>query len=307
MQSLLFVLLSALCLLRTPTVVKVKEARASWLASVFGLAALFVLGIIAPLAVIDGYLGSINVTNLLQSIFALLAIFFFNDSVRQRANVPRGGWTYYAPLMSIPVMIVCFALIDDKGPTAADFIVPRMEQGATAAYSGTYMLALLFTVLRVIHMLRHKARGLYTTFSAGLLVVASACSCHLAYVVLFSFSPWHALALSVGSWFDRLFYAGLSVTAAGWLVLFLSKLIPTMRLWLSDALWLTALRIRVDADQSRVIRPVWDLLTETLENGVYKSLIVLHNYERGNDVAFPEAAQLRISRVEAKLAALTLV
>lgn len=299
MKLLLFALLSALCLLRIPAVVKVAESRASWLASMFGLAALYVLGTITPLVVIDSYLGSVNVTNLLQAIFALLAIFFFNDSVRRLAHIPV-RWTYYAPLLSIPIMIVSFALIEDKAPTAADFIDSRMDQLATAAYSGTYMLALLFTVLRIIYMLRHKASGLYATFSAGLLVVAAAVSCHIAYVLLFHFTPWHAFAEAIGAWFDRLFYAGLSVTAAGWLILFLSKQLPKLRLWMIDALWLTALRIRVNADQSRV-SPAWDLFNETLENGVYKSLIVLHNYQRGNMCPFPESVQGRISHIEAKL------
>lgn len=300
MKQFLFALLSVLCLLRIPAVVKVKESRASWLASVFGLAALYVLGTITPLEVIDGYLGSINVTNLLQAIFALLAIFFFNDSVRQSANVPRVRWTYYSPLLSIPVMIICFALIQDKGPTAAGFIVTHMGQLATATYSGVYMLALLFTVLRIIVVLRHKKRRQYATFSAGLLVVAVACSCHIAFVVLARFSPWHAFAQEIGSWFDRLFYLGLSVTAAGWLILFLSKQLPRLRLWMTDALWLTALRMRFKADRSRV-SPAWDLFNQTLEDGIYKSLIVLHNYERGNSMTFPEPIQLRISDIESKL------
>jgi hypothetical protein len=304
MKLLLFALLSALCLLRIPSVVKVAESRASWVASMFGLTALYVLGTVTPLEDIDRYLGGINVTNLLQAIFALLAIFFFNDSVRRLANVPIVRWTYYAPLLSIPTMIVSFALIKDKAPTAADFIDTRMDQLATAVYSGTYMLALLFTVLRIIYMLRHKARGPYATFSAGLLVVAAACSCHIAYVVLFHFSPWDAFAQAIGSWFDRLFYLGLSVTAAGWLILFLSKQLPKLRLWMIDALWLTALRIRVNADQSRV-SPAWDLFNETLENGVYKSLIVLHNYQRGNMTMLPESVQGRISQIEAKLDAQT--
>jgi hypothetical protein len=304
MKLLLFALLSALCLLRIPSVVKVAESRASWLASMFGLTALYVLGTVTPLEVIDSYLGGINVTNLLQAIFALLAIFFFNDSVRRLANVPIVRWTYYAPLQSIPIMIVSFALIKDKAPTAADFIDTRMDQLATATYSGMYMLALLFTVLRIIYMLRHKARGPYATFSAGLLVVAAACSCHITYVVLFHFSPWDAFAQAIGSWFDRLFYVGLSVTAAGWLILFLSRQLPKLRLWTIDALWLTALRIRVNADQSRAT-PAWDLFNETLENGVYKSLIVLHNYQRGNMTMLPESIQGRISKIEAKLDAQT--
>ncbi|WP_459342364.1 hypothetical protein [Arthrobacter bambusae] len=280
--------------------VKVKESRASWLASVFGLAALYFLGTVKPLEVIDSYFGSINVTNLLQAIFALLALFFFFDSVRQSAKVPRVRWTYYAPLLSIPVMIVCFALIQDKGPTAADFIVTHMGQLATATYSGVYMLALLFTVLRLIYVLRHKKRSQYATFSAGLVVVAVACSCHIAFLVLFRFSPWHVFAQAIGSWFDRLFYLGLSVTAAGWLILFLSKQIPRLRLWMPDALWLTALRIRFKADRSRV-SPAWDLFHQTLEDGIYKSIIVLRNYERRNSITFPEPIQLRISQIEANL------
>ena len=304
MKLLLFGLLSALCLLRIPSVVKVAESRASWVASIFGLAALYVLGTVTPLEDIDRYLGGINVTNLLQAVFALLAIFFFNDSVRRLANVPIIRWTYYAPLLSIPIMVASFTLIQDKAPTAADFIDSRMDQLATAVYSGIYMLALLFTVLRIIYMLRHKAKGLYATFSAGLLVVAVAVSCHITYVVLFCFSPWDALARDIGAWFDRLFYVGLSVTAAGWLILFLSKQLPRLRLWMIDALWLTALRMRVRADRSRV-SPAWDLFNETLENGVYKSLIVLHNYERVNLLDFPDSVQGRISHIEAKLDART--
>ncbi|MDR6506052.1 hypothetical protein [Arthrobacter oryzae] len=42
------------------------------------------------------------------------------------------------------------------------------------------------------------------------------------------------------------------------------------------------------------------LFNETLEKGVYKSLIVLHNYERVNLMDFPESVQGRISQ-EAKL------
>ncbi|WP_143711591.1 hypothetical protein [Arthrobacter sp. Rue61a] len=304
MKLLLFALLSALCLLRIPSVIKVAESRTSWVASVFGLAALYVLGTVTPLEDIDSHLGGVNVTNLLQAIFALLAIFFFNDSVRRLANVPVVRWTYYAPLLSIPVMIASFSLIADKAPTAADFIDTRMDQLATAVYSGTYMFALLFTVLRIIYMLRHNAKGPYATFSAGLMVVAVAVSCHIAYVVLYYFSPWDDFARAIGTWFDRLFYIGLTVTAAGWLILFLSKQLPRLRLWMIDALWLTAMRMRVNADRSRV-SPAWDLFNETLENGVYKSLIVLHNYERVNLMEFPESVQGRISHIEAKLDAQT--
>ena len=300
MRVILFALLSALCLLRIPAVVKVKESRASWLASVFGLIALYVMGIFTPLETIDGYLGGVNVANLLQAIFALLAIFFFNDSVRQSANVPKVRWTYYTPLLSIPVMILSFALIQDKGPTASDFIVTHMGQLATATYSGVYMLALLFTVLRIIYVLRHKKRSQYLTFSVGLLVVAVACACHIAFVVLFHFSPWHGFAQAIGSWFDRLFYAGLSVTAAGWLILLLSKQLPRLRLWMADTLWLTALRMRVNADRSR-FTPAWDFFNETLEDGIYKSLIDLHNHERANLVTFPGPVQSRISKIESKL------
>ena len=302
MRLILFALLSALCLLRIPAVVKVKEARASWLASVFGLVALYTLGVVTPLDTIDSFLGGINVANLLQAIFALLAIFFFNDSVRQLANVPIRSWKYYAPLLGIPIMIVCFALTEDKGPTSSNFIFDRMGQLATAAYVGTYMLALLFTVLRLVYMLRRKARGLLAVFSAGMLVVALACACHLAYVVLYHFTPWHELALGIGSWFYRLFYVGLSVTAASWLTLFLSKQIPRLRRWMIDALWLTGLRLRVNTNRSR-FTPVWDFFNETLEDGIYKSLIDLHNYERANLTTFPEPIQGKLSKIEAKLEA----
>lgn len=282
--------------------VKVKESRASWLASVFGLVALYVLGIVTPLETIDSLLGGVNVANLLQAIFALLAIFFFSDSVRQLANVPILSWTYYAPLLSIPIMITSFALIDDKAPTAADFIFPRMGQLATAVYVGTYMLALLFTALRLVYMLRHKARGLLAVFSVGMVVVAVACACHLSYVVLYHFTPWHDVAMAIGSWFYRLFYLGLSVTAASWLTLFLSKQLPRLRLWIADSLWLTALRIRFKADRSR-FKPVSDFFNETLEDGIYKSLIRLHNHEVTTSKIFPEPIQGRISKIEAKLEA----
>ena len=86
--------------------------------------------------------------------------------------------------------------------------------------------------------------------------------------------------------------------------LFPARPVPKLRLWMIDALWLTALRIRGNADQSRV-SPTWDLFNETLENGVYKSLIVLHNYQRGNMTMFPESVQGRISKIEAKLDAQT--
>lgn len=300
MKIILFALLSAICILRIPAVMKVKESRASWLASAFGLAALYVLGIVTPLEVIDSHLGGINVANLLQSTFALLAIFFFNDSVRQLANIPHVRWTYYAPLLGIPVMIFCFAMIDNKAPTAVDFIHSRMGQLATAGYSGIYMLAVLLTVLRTIYMLRHKTRGLYTVISAGWLVVAGACFSHLTYVVLFHFSPWQEIAQDIGLWFYRLFYVGLSVTALGWLALFLSKQVPRMRRLLPGALWLTALRMRVEGDRWR-FAPIWDLLNETLENGIYKSLIHLHNYERANQTSFREPTQEKIVRIETKL------
>lgn len=302
MRLILFALLSALCLLRIPAVVKVKESRASWLASVFGLIALYAMGIVTPLATIDGYLGGVNIANLLQAIFALLAIFFFNDSVRQLADAPILSWSYYAPLLSIPIMIVCFALIDDRAPTAADFIFPRMGQLATAAYVGMYMLALLFTVVRLVYMLRHKTKGLLAVFSAGMAVVAVACACHLTYVVLYHFTPWHDLALAIGSWFYSLFYLGLSVTAASWLILFLSKQLPRLRLWVADALWLTVFRIRVRADRSR-FKPAWDFFNETLEDGIYKSLIRVHNHEVTAAKSFPEPIQSRISKIEGKLEA----
>lgn len=300
MPLLLFILLSVLCVLRIPAAIKVRESRASWLASAFGLVALYVLGTVTPLEVIDSYLGGINLTNLLQSVFALLAFFFFNDCVRDFAAIRKVNWTYYIPLLAIPIMVFFFVLIQDKGPTAANFIVPRMDQPATAAYSGLYMLALLFTDLRIIYMLRSKAKGIYTTFLAGLLVVALACLCHITYVLLFHFSPWSAAALVIGSWFDRLFYVGLSVTALGWIILFLSKRLPQARFWLNDAIYLTVSRLRLQADQSK-LQPIWDLFNDTLESGAYKSVIVLRNYERANLTNLPTPVEDRLQLVERKL------
>lgn len=58
--------------------------------------------------------------------------------------------------------------------------------------------------------------------------------------------------------------------------------------------------------QARLNRQaVGRLFNETLENGVYKRLIVLHNYERVNLMDFPESVQGRISQIEAKLDAQT--
>ncbi|WP_394941199.1 hypothetical protein [Psychromicrobium sp. YIM B11713] len=276
-----------------------KESRASWLASVFGLIALYVLGIVTPLDVMDKALGGINVTNLLQSVFALLAFFFFNDSVRNLAQIKVVKWTYYAPLFGIPIMVICFACIQDKGPSAAGFIVPRMDQLATVLYSGIYMLALLFTDLRIIYMLRSRTRGVYTTFLLGLTVVAAACLCHITYVILYHFTPLAEIGLAIGAWFDNLFYVGLSVTALGWLILFLSKRLPQVQYWMVDALFLTVLRLRAGSDQPRW-RPIGELLNDTLESSIYMSLISLRNYERANNSPFSPSIEERILRIEQK-------
>lgn len=148
-------------------------------------------------------------------------------------------------------------------------------------------------------MLRKKTRGVFATFLAGITVVAVACLCHLAYVIFYSFTPLKEVGLAIGTWFDRLFYIGLSITALDWLILFLSQRLPQLRLWVVDALFLTRLRLQVGSDHPKWL-PIWDVINDSLESSTYASLISLRNYERANNTQFSANVEERLLRIEQK-------
>src|SRR4051794_27861253 len=94
-ETVAFLALLLLTLIRLPSAIREPYSRLTWIATITGLAAIFMVGVVVPLTIVDGWLGGTNVANLLQNILATAAFWFVMQAALtldgSRFN-PRSLW-----------------------------------------------------------------------------------------------------------------------------------------------------------------------------------------------------------------------
>ena len=138
-ETVAFLALLILTLIRLPSAIREPSSRLTWIATITGLAAIFMVGVAVPLPIVDGWLGGTNVANLLQNMLATTAFWF----VMQAALTLDGSRFNPRNLWELPVMLLSFTipflLIADRGSTTDAFIKETADQFGLWAYASIYM------------------------------------------------------------------------------------------------------------------------------------------------------------------------
>lgn len=213
---LALIVLVVITLVRMPSVVTKPSSRLAWLATLSGVVAFAMVGVVVPLERLDGWLGGTNMVNLLQNIFATTAFWF----LMQASRTLDGSRFNRRSLWELPTMIVAFTipflLIPDRGPTSDDFIKAHAGQPGLWAYASIYMGCVVFIMLRLLVGIRGRKPRQYVLIRIGAVAIAFASVLEIIYLTLrvTNAQPRWLVEL-VGEGFVLPFYGGVILAAIG--------------------------------------------------------------------------------------------
>lgn len=213
---LALIVLVVITLVRMPSFVTEPSSRLAWIATLSGVAAFLMVGVVVPLLTLDGWLGGTNVVNLLQNIFATTAFWF----LMQASRTLDGSRFDRRSIWELPAMIVAFTipfmLIPDRGPTSDNFIKLYAGQPSLWAYASIYMGCVLFIMLRLWFGIRGRRPRQYILIRIGAIAIAFASGLEIIYLTLrvTNAQPRWVVDL-VGEGFVLPFYGGVILAAIG--------------------------------------------------------------------------------------------
>lgn len=211
-----FLILAVTFIARIPSGIKSRYARLSWLACGVGTVAIFTLGPIVPVSVIDGFLGGTNVIYLVQCWLALLAFSLITEAARfaggRENQAPRRNWLtlIYGLLIVVP-----FLFIDDRAGTDQLFIHNRADQFAAVACASIYMVGIAFMAIRLlVHVSGKRAAG-YWLFRVGSIMVVIAIVVEISGLLSARLQLPASLTAALWTVFDPFFYTGVILIVGG--------------------------------------------------------------------------------------------
>lgn len=216
LETIAFLALLALTLLRLPSAVREPSSRLTWFATITGLGAIFMVGVAVPLPVVDGWMGGSNVVNLVQNLLATTAFWFVMQASRTldgtRFN-PRSLW-------ELPVMLVSFTipflLIGNRGATSDDFIKDSAGQWGLWAYASIYMAWVIVIMIRMLRGVHGRTPRPYILIRLGAWSILVASCLEIVYLTLRVGRPGRTPGVEfVGNLFTIPFYGGVLLVCAG--------------------------------------------------------------------------------------------
>jgi hypothetical protein len=216
LETIAFLALLALTLVRLPSAVREPSSRLTWFATITGLGAIFMVGVVVPLPVLDGWMGGSNVVNLIQNLLATTAFWFVMQASRTldgtRFN-PRSLW-------ELPVMLVSFTipflLIGDRGTTSSDFVKETAHQWGLWAYASIYMAWVIVIMIRMLRGIHGRTPRPYILIRIGAWSILVASCIEIIYLTLRVAGPGRTPGVEfVGNLFTIPFYGGVLLVCAG--------------------------------------------------------------------------------------------
>lgn len=215
-ETVAFLALLVLTLIRLPSAIRQPSSRLTWLATITGLAAVFMVGVALPLSTVDRWLGGTNVANLLQNILATTAFWF----VMQAALTLDGSRFNPRSLWELPVMFASFAipflLVPDRGSTTDDFIKETADQFWLWAYASIYMACVVLIMTRMLRGIHGRQPRPYILIRIGAWAILCASLIEIVYLTLRVAGLGRTAAVeAVGNLFIIPFYGGVVLVCAG--------------------------------------------------------------------------------------------
>lgn len=212
MELAAFLALAILAILRLPALGRGGAGTLSELALLTGAGALFMVGTVVPLAVVDGWLGGTNVVNLLQNVLATLAIWFMTMTAKNMAN---GSWPARRSVWELIIVIAAFTIpffMMDRGSTHRDFVRANAADGWLWLYASIYMAYVASMMVRMFQALGKREPRPYAVVRIGAILMGTASIAEIMYLtarVLGRRPEW------LGDSFIPLFYGGILLIAVG--------------------------------------------------------------------------------------------
>jgi len=215
-EAVAFLALLVLTLIRLPSAIREPSSRLTWIATITGLAAVFMVGVVVPLPVVDGVLGGTNVASLVQNILATTAFWF----VMQAALTLDGSRFNPRSLWELPVMCLSFTipflLITDRGSTTDEFIKETADQFGLWAYASIYMGCVVLIMIRMLRGIRGRTPRPYILICIGAWAILVASVIEILYLTLRVAGLGRTPSVeTVGALFTIPFYGGVVLVCAG--------------------------------------------------------------------------------------------
>lgn len=212
MELAAFLALAFLAVVRLPALGRGGAGTLSELALLTGAGALFMVGTVLPLAVVDGWLGGTNVVSLLQNVLATLAIWFMTMTAK---NMAIGSWPAPRAVVELIAVIVAFTIpffLMDRGRTQDGFIRENAADGWLWLYASIYMAYVAYLMVRMYLALGSREPRPYAAVRVGAVLMCAASIAEILYLtarVLGRRTEW------LGDLFDPIFYSGILLIALG--------------------------------------------------------------------------------------------
>ncbi|QKJ18902.1 hypothetical protein [Microbacterium hominis] len=215
-EAVAFLALLLLTLIRLPSAIREPSSRLTWIATITGLAAVFMVGVVIPLSIVDGWLGGTNIANLIQNILATTAFWF----VMQAALTLDGSRFSPRSLWELPAMYLSFTvpflLIADRGSTTDEFIKETAEQIGLWAYASLYMGCVILIMIRMLRGIRGRTPRPYIPIRIGAWAILAASLVEILYLTLRVAGLGRTPSVeTIGALFTIPFYGGVVLVCAG--------------------------------------------------------------------------------------------
>ena len=253
-EAVAFLALLVLTLIRLPSAIRQPSSRPTWIATITGLAAVFMVGVVVPLPIVDGWLGGANVANLVQNILATTAFWF----VMQAALTLDGSRFDPRSLWELPAMFLSFTipflLIADRGSTTGDFIKESADQIGLWAYASLYMGCVVLIMARMLRGIHGRKPRPYILIRIGAWSILVASLIEIAYLTLRVAGMGRTPPVeAVGALFTIPFYGGVVLVCAGIIVFAVAR--ASRR---SMNATLGRLLAKASLDRGMIVKPIPD-------------------------------------------------
>jgi hypothetical protein len=253
-ETVAFLALLLLTLIRLPSAIREPSSRLTWIATITGLAAVFMVGVAVPLSTVDGWLGGTNVANLLQNILATAAFWF----VMQAALTLDGSRFNPRSLWELPIMFLCFTipflLIANRGSTTDEFIKETADHLGLWAYASIYMACVVLIMTRMLRGIRGRKPRPYILIRMGAWAILGASLIEIVYLTLRVAGLGRTPSVeTVGNLFTIPFFGGVVLACAGVIAFSVAR---AGRNSMNAALG--RLLTRANVDRGMVVNPIPD-------------------------------------------------
>jgi hypothetical protein len=223
-ETVAFLALLILTLFRLPSAVREPSSRLTWLATMTGLGAVFMVGVVVPVLVVDGWLGGTNVVNLVQNLLATTAFWF----VMQASRTLDGTRFNRRSLWELPLMLISFTipffLIADRGSTSDEFVKENASQLGLWAYASIYMAWVIVIMTRMLVGIHRRTPRPYVLIRVGSWAIIAASLVEIVYLTLRVARQGRPDAVeSLGSLFTIPFYGGVVLVCSGIIVFAIAR------------------------------------------------------------------------------------